>query len=127
MQKFEDSFDGAYQSSGKKNGQAPAKKTKIIINVSGKLSVYAETQYAVVKHVAKKLKWNLIVDPVSNMNFDIAWIDGHVRQETFARMQPHQKINHFPGLFRINAGMGVLSRKNNLGKGLMAFRRKFPT
>lgn len=56
-----------------------------------------ETQYAVVKHVAKKLKWNLIVEPVSNMNFDISWIDGHVRQELFARMQPHQKINHFPG------------------------------
>ena len=36
MQKFEDSFDGAYQSSGKKNTQPIPKKTKIIINVSGK-------------------------------------------------------------------------------------------
>lgn len=38
MQKFEDSFDGAYYSSGKKNPQAQqtnGKKTKIIINVAG--------------------------------------------------------------------------------------------
>lgn len=35
MQKFEDSFDGAYHSSGKKNSQQTNKKTKIIINISG--------------------------------------------------------------------------------------------
>lgn len=61
MQKFEDSFDGAYNSSGKKNSQQPTKKTKIIINVAGTI-IYnpLETQYPVVKHVAKKFKWNLI-------------------------------------------------------------------
>ena len=52
-------------------------------------------------HVSKKLKWNLITDPVSNLNFDISWVDGHVRQELFARMQQHQKINHFPGKSRL--------------------------
>jgi hypothetical protein len=31
-------------------------------------------------------------------------------------MQAHQKINHFPG-------MAILSRKNNLGMGLMQFRK----
>lgn len=43
MQKFEDSFDGAYYSSGKKNPQAQqvnAKKTKIIINVAGIILSY---------------------------------------------------------------------------------------
>ena len=25
-----------------------------------------------------------------------------------------------------NVGMGILSRKNNLGNGLMSFRKKFP-
>ena len=35
MQKFEDSFDGAYSSSGKKNQQQSTKKSKIIINVAG--------------------------------------------------------------------------------------------
>lgn len=56
-----------------------------------------ETQYSVVKHVAKKLKWNLVTDSINNFNFDLCWIDGHLKQEFFARMQPHQKINHFPG------------------------------
>jgi hypothetical protein len=61
MQKFEDSFDGAYSSSGKKNQQQSTKKSKIIINVAGLFYYYfLETQYPVVKHVAKKLKWNLI-------------------------------------------------------------------
>lgn len=35
MQKFEDSFDGAYYSSGKKNPQQGGKRSKIIINVAG--------------------------------------------------------------------------------------------
>lgn len=61
----------------------------------------------------------MITEPITNLNFDICWIDGHVRQEFFARMQAHQKINHFPG-------MTILSRKNNLGKSLMTFRKKFP-
>jgi tubulin polyglutamylase TTLL6/13 len=69
--------------------------------------------------VAKKLKWNISTEPISNLNFDLCWIDGHCRQEIFARMQPYQKINHFPG-------MEILSRKNFLGKSLMEFRKKFP-
>lgn len=57
-----------------------------------------ETQYAVVKHVAKKNKWNMITDPVSNLNFDICWIDGIARQDLFTRMNQYQKINHIPGI-----------------------------
>lgn len=95
MQKFEDSFDGAYYSSGKKNPQQPSKKSKIIINVAGIRFFISETQYPVVKHVAKKLKWNLITEPINNLNFDICWIDGHVRQEFFARMQPSRKLTTF--------------------------------
>ena len=51
MQKFEDSFDGAYSSSGKKNQQQSTKKTKIIINVAGIniFYIFIETQYPVVK------------------------------------------------------------------------------
>lgn len=45
-------------------------------------------------------------------------------------MQSHQKINHFPGIniyYIFFIGMSILSRKNNLGKNLMSFRKKFPT
>ena len=61
----------------------------------------------------------MIGDPVSNMNFDLCWTDNHVKQEIFYKMSQGQKINHFPG-------MEILSRKNNLGKNLMAFRDRFP-
>lgn len=53
------------------------------------------------------------------MNFDLCWTDSHVKQEIFYKMHQGQKINHFPG-------MEILSRKNNLGKALMAFRNRFP-
>ena len=74
--------------------------------------LFQETQYPVVRLVAKKLKWNATTELTSSLNFDLCWIDGHCRQEIFARMQPYQKINHFPG-------MEILSRKNFLGKSLM--------
>jgi tubulin polyglutamylase TTLL6/13 len=34
-------------------------------------------------------------------------------------MEPHQKINHFPGMFN-------LARKNLMGRYLMKMRKKFP-
>ena len=72
-----------------------------------------------VRQVAKKMKWILIGDPMAQMNFDLCWTDNHVKQEMFYKMHQGQKINHFPG-------MEILSRKNNLGKNLMAFRDRFP-
>lgn len=73
--------------------------------------------YPVVKFVSKKImKWNLDYSPIEDFNFDICWTDNSVKPEILARMQPHQKINHFPG-------MSVLSRKNNLGRNLMKMRK----
>ena len=74
-----------------------------------------DTQYPVVKLVAKKFKWIQTADPFSSMNFDLCWTDCHVKQETFYKMNQYQRINHFPG-------MDILSRKNNLGKNLTSFR-----
>lgn len=120
---MDDSFDGTFTDNIKSNAykaQFTNKKGKVIINVSGNIHSNLETQYAVVKHVAKKNKWNQIVEPVANLNFDLCWVDGIARQDLFARMNQYQKINHFPG-------MGILSRKNNLGKNLMLFRKMFPS
>ena len=44
------------------------------------LFLYVETQYAVVRLVSKRLKWSLTTEPISSLNFDICWIDGHCRQ-----------------------------------------------
>lgn len=65
-------------------------------------------------------------DPIQNLTFDICWTDNHVKPELFARMQSHQKINHFPGISHRYKGMAILSRKNNLGNALMQFRKRFP-
>lgn len=62
------------------------------------IKLMSECQYPVVRLVAKKFKWNISTEPINAFNFDLLWIDGHCRQEIFARMQPFQKINHFPGM-----------------------------
>jgi hypothetical protein len=82
---------------------------------------YIETQYAVVKHIAKKNKWNLSTEPVSHLNFDICWTDSHVRNDLFARMGVHQKINHFPGKDIIIFRDGYFVEKKQLGKKFNAF------
>jgi tubulin polyglutamylase TTLL6/13 len=100
MEKQEESFDGSFTDNIRSPGykaQWANKKHKLVINVSGNSSFMPDTQYAVVKHVAKKNKWFLQTDPFTNLNFDICWTDNHVKPDLFARMQPHQKINHFPG------------------------------
>jgi len=103
MQKIDESFDGTFTENIKSNAykaQFNNKKNIIIINVSCNIHILIlETQYAVVKHVAKKNKYNLILDPVSNLNFDLAWVDGITKLDLFTRMSPYQKINHFPGTF----------------------------
>lgn len=71
-----------------------------------------------VRQVTKKLKMVQISENIANMTFDLCWTDNHVKQEIFYKMHQGQKINHFPG-------MEILSRKNNLGKALMAFRSRF--
>lgn len=101
MQKIDDSFDGTFNENIRSNTyktQNATKKNKLVINVNcNKFFILTETQYAVVKHVAKKNKWNLIAEPVQNLNFDICWVDGIAKQDLFARMNQYQKINHFPG------------------------------
>ena len=80
----------------------------------------SDTQYPVVKFVGKKvMKWQLDYTPIDSFAFDVCWTDNAVKPETLAKMQPHQKINHFPGMY-------VLSRKNNLGRNLMRLRKYDP-
>lgn len=42
-----------------------------------------------------------------------------VTVDQVSRMQPYQKINHFPGMY-------ALARKNYLGRNLMKMRKLFP-
>ena len=77
-----------------------------------------DTKYEIVKHVGKKIfGWKLSYDPEGE--WDVFWTDNTVQPETLAKMQPYQKINHFPGMYS-------LARKNHLGRHLMRMRRAFP-
>lgn len=78
-----------------------------------------ETQYPVIKFVGKKiLKWKLSYEQES-MEWDLYWTDEAVQPEQLSKMQPFQKINHFPGMFS-------LARKNHLGRNLMKMKKQFP-
>lgn len=70
------------------------------------------------QRVAKELKFKIKKDP-NFAEWDVWWTDWHVTPETLLRMEHHQKINHFPGMFN-------LSRKNLLAKNLMRMRKKAP-
>ena len=68
------------------------------------------------QRVCKELKLKVKKDP-NFAEWDVWWTDWHVLPETLTKMEHHQKINHFPGMFN-------LSRKNLLAKNLMKMRKK---
>lgn len=77
-----------------------------------------DTKYKVVRYVGKKLMgWELSYDP--DVEWDVLWTDNAVQPETLSKMQPFQKINHFPGMYS-------LARKTNLARNLMRMRKAFP-
>ena len=71
-----------------------------------------------VPKVGKKLQWKIQKNP-EVMDWDVFWTDNAVQPEILFKMEPHQKINHFPGMFN-------LARKNLMGRYLMKMRKKFP-
>lgn len=77
-----------------------------------------DCQYSVVRKVAKHFGWKRQKE-AETLNWDVCWTDNAVQPETLAKMELHQKINHFPGMYN-------LARKNLLGRGLMRMRKKFP-
>ena len=90
----------------------PKKKAQQTANLS-------DTRYDVVKYVFKKqMGWKTEKDP-ENKNWDVWWTDSAVQPEHLAKMNPYQKINHFPGMF-------ALSRKNHLARNLKRLKREFP-
>jgi len=86
-------------------------KGKVVFNIS-------DTRYEVVRHVARKmLNYKLTSEP--EVEWDVFWTDNAVQPEILARMQPFQKINHFPGMYS-------LARKNHLARHLMRMKKAFP-
>lgn len=67
--------------------------------------------------MAKSLGWKLQSNAEA-LDWDVFWTDNAVPPEVLSKMEPHQKINHFPGMFN-------LARKNLMGRYLMKMRKKF--
>ncbi|CAD8064847.1 unnamed protein product [Paramecium sonneborni] len=98
------------------------KKKKSLQNTNKNLIMnVSDTQYPVVKFVGKMIyKFKLQYVPYQEINnWDFCWTDNAVLPETLAKMQSHQKINHFPGMYS-------LARKNHLGKNLNKMQKQFP-
>lgn len=88
------------------------KKPRIVCNVG-------DTQYEVVKHVAKKkLSWHLNEDFFDD-EWDLEWTDNAVSPDKLSKMRPYQKINHFPGMYGI-------CKKNYLAWNLNRLWKLFP-
>ncbi|CAD8066237.1 unnamed protein product [Paramecium sonneborni] len=106
-------FKGYFKdNSDEDNDDKIKRKQTLIMNVQ-------DTKYDVVKFVGKKIfKWILQYEIEGN-TWDVFWTDTAIQSETLGKMQPHQKINHFPGMFS-------LARKNHLGRNLMKMRKQFP-
>ncbi|CAK66605.1 unnamed protein product (macronuclear) [Paramecium tetraurelia] len=111
----EDSEDDGLQNRRRRKRRQLVNNNKLLImNVS-------DTQYAAVKFVGKILnKFKLQYTPYQETQvWDFCWTDNAVLPETLARMQSHQRINHFPGMY-------CIARKNYLGKNLNKMAKQFP-
>lgn len=89
-----------------KLGEKPRTK-KIVINIS-------DTQYTIIEEIAEELGWVIQKDEGPG-DWDVWWTDREIEPHTLFRMNLHQKINHFPGIY-------ILARKNLFGLGLMAMK-----
>ena len=62
-------------------------------------------QYEVLQEIRKELRW----ESDESKDFDIVWQDSALNPISLSKMNPYQRINHFPGIYAI-------SRKDYLAK-----------
>ena len=97
------------------------------------MNVYS-TEYDVVKKVARKvLNFRVkeykedheggIIKGVGGQKlsrkWDVSWHDLPISPDFMAKMEPYQKINHFPGMY-------IVCRKNLLARNLIKMQRALP-
>jgi len=76
------------------------------------------SQYDVLKDVAKDLQMKVIYEDDDGQDWDVLWQDGSIVPSIMMKLEPYQRVNHFPGMY-------VLARKNNLAKNLAVLRKNF--
>lgn len=60
----------------------------------------------------------IIYDDEEGQDWDVLWQDGSIVPSIMMKLEPYQRVNHFPGMY-------VLARKNNLAKNLAVMRKNF--
>lgn len=73
--------------------------------------MWTKSRYIVVKETGK-LWCEFHLTKREKSDWDIAWFDGPINEHFVKNMQPHQRVNHYPGIYN-------LARKNMLGRHLM--------
>ena len=69
----------------------------------------AQTKYRVIKKACRRQDFRL--DSDEGLDWDLYWADTGVQMPRIHKLQPYQRINHYPG-------MHCLSHKNNLSRNL---------
>ena len=97
------------------------------------MNVYC-TEYECIKKVARKvLGYKLREYPEDHdgairkgehnqkvaKEWDVSWHDLSITPDFLAKLNPWQKVNHYPGMYSI-------TRKNHLARNLMRMKRAFP-
>ena len=97
------------------------------------MNVYC-TEYECIKKVARKvLGYKLREYPEDHdgairkgehnqkvaKEWDVSWHDLSITADFLAKLNPWQKVNHYPGMYSI-------TRKNHLARNLMRMKRAFP-
>lgn len=97
-------------SDGENSPVKPLKRERLMTNI-------AYTQYPIVKEWSKL--HNMKITRNDEADWDLIWLDAWLPSDKMLRMKPHQKANHYPGMYG-------LWRKNHLGRNLMKMMKQFP-
>jgi tubulin polyglutamylase TTLL6/13 len=89
------------------------------------------TEYEVIRRVAKRMMgYRLRVYQENHLgsikngegghklstDWDVTWHDGGITADFLSKLEPYQKVNHFPGMYQI-------TRKNFMARNLMKMKR----
>lgn len=88
-------------------------KPKVLVSLS-------QCQYEIIRHVVENIMQWEVAEEEEELDCDLYWIDTGMTSERLSTLNPHQRINHFAGMYSI-------SRKDFLGNALNSMRRLFPS
>jgi tubulin polyglutamylase TTLL6/13 len=74
-------------------------------------------RYNVIKKACRQLGFKCVSD--ENSDWDIYWSDVGMPKDKLNKMKPHQRINHYPGMYQ-------LGNKNCMARNIARISKVFP-